>query len=70
LHLSLGFSLGDYEQSLARLRRPGQTRMVRYYHMIAAGTVDETVYTALRERRDVVNAVLVNLTRRVEETHE
>lgn len=69
-YYSLGFSLGDYEQSLARLRRPGQTRMVRYYHMIAAGTVDETVYTALRERRDVVNAVLVNLTRRVEETHE
>jgi hypothetical protein len=69
-YYSLGFSLGDYEQSLARLRRPGQTRMVRYYHMVAGGTVDETVYKALRERGDVVNAVLVNLTRRVEENDE
>lgn len=57
-------SLGDYEQSLARLRRPGQERCVRYYHFIAEGTVDEVVYESLSEKRDVVESVLERLTRR------
>lgn len=65
-YYSLGFSLGDYEQSLARLRRPGQNRCVRYYHFVATGTVDERVYAALRERSDVVNAVLSGLSKRTE----
>ena len=63
-YYSLGFSLGEYEQTLARLRRPGQTRCIRYYHLIATGTVDEQVYAALRERRNVIDAVLGKLTRR------
>jgi SNF2 family DNA or RNA helicase len=65
-YYSLGFSLGDYEQSLARLRRPGQTRCVRYYHLVCEGTVDAQVYAALRERRHVVEAVLQRLTPRQE----
>jgi SNF2 family DNA or RNA helicase len=65
-YYSLGFSLGDYEQSLARLRRPGQTRCVRYYHLVCEGTVDAQVYAALRERRHVVEAVLQRLTPRRE----
>jgi SNF2 family DNA or RNA helicase len=63
-YYSLGYSLGDYEQSLARLRRPGQTRCVRYYHLVCSGTVDEQVYAALRERRSVVEAVLQKLSSR------
>jgi SNF2 family DNA or RNA helicase len=63
-YYSLGYSLGDYEQSLARLRRPGQTRCVRYYHLVCKGTVDEQVYAALRERRNVVEAVLQKLSPR------
>jgi len=63
-YYSLGFSLGDYEQSLARLRRPGQTRCVRYYHLVCEGTVDERVYAALKERRDVVESVLQGLSPR------
>lgn len=63
-YYSLGFSLGEYEQSLARLRRPGQTRCVRYYHLVTEGTVDEQVYGALRERRNVVDAVLTKLSPR------
>jgi len=64
-YYSLGFSLGEYEQSLARLRRPGQTRCVRYYHLVSQGTVDEQVYAALRERRNVVDAVLEQLSPRI-----
>jgi SNF2 family DNA or RNA helicase len=66
VYYSLGFSLGDYEQSLARLRRPGQTRCIRYYHLVAPGTVDQQVYAALKERRSVVEAVLQNLSPRKE----
>jgi SNF2 family DNA or RNA helicase len=66
VYYSLGFSLGDYEQSLARLRRPGQNKCCRYYHLVAAGTVDEEVYRALQERRNVVESVLQGLTPRRE----
>lgn len=64
-YYSLGYSLGDYEQSLARLRRPGQTRCCRYYHLVCEDTVDEAVYAALREKRDVIAAVMDRLSRRV-----
>jgi SNF2 family DNA or RNA helicase len=61
-YLSVGFNGGDYQQSLARVRRPGQTSsFVRYYHFVAAGTVDEAVYGALRKKANVVEAVLGSL---------
>lgn len=66
-YYSLGFSLGDYEQSLARLHRPGQERCVRYYHLVASGTIDSGVYGALRNRRNVIEGVLDQLTPRTEE---
>lgn len=66
-YYSIGFSLGDYEQSLARLLRPGQERMVRYYHLCCTGTVDERVYKALRERKNVVESVLETLSQRTRE---
>jgi len=62
-YYSLGFSLGEYLQSLGRLMRPGQTRCVRYYHLVSPGTVDEHIYAALRERRSVVDGVLESLGR-------
>jgi hypothetical protein len=61
MYYSLGFSLGSYEQSLARIHRPGQTRPVEYIHLLAEDTVDEKVMTALARRADVVNAVLQQL---------
>ena len=62
-YMSVGFSLGDYQQSLARVRRPGQrAECVRYYHIVARGTVDEVVYRALRKKENVVESVLSQLT--------
>lgn len=58
VYYSLGFSLGDYDQSRHRINRPGQTRSVRFYHLIANGTVDEKVYTALKAKADVVNYIM------------
>jgi len=59
---------GDYIQSLARVDRPGQTRPVAIYHLLARGTVDERIIAAherraamsddIRAARDVAAEVL------------
>ncbi len=61
IYYSLGFSLGSYEQSLARIHRPGQTRPVEYIHLLAKNTVDEKVMAALAAKADVVTEVLQQL---------
>jgi len=61
IYYSLGYSLGEYLQSLARLHRPGQTQCVRFYHLVAKGTCDEAVYKALEKREEVVESVMRNL---------
>jgi len=55
---SLGFSLGEYLQALARSHRPGQERPVTNYHLVAARTVDSKVYRALSQRQQVVESIL------------
>jgi SNF2 family DNA or RNA helicase len=55
---SCGWSLGDYLQAVKRLDRPGQTRPVTYYHLVARGFIDSDVYAALQMRADVVNLIL------------
>lgn len=61
IYFSLGYSLGEYEQSLARVHRPGQTHPVFYIHLTAEGTVDTKVYAALRKKKNVVEEVLSDL---------
>ena len=58
LYYSLSFSLGEYDQSLARVHRPGQTRPVTHVHLSVKGTVDEKVLRALNKRADVIEAIL------------
>jgi SNF2 family DNA or RNA helicase len=58
VYMSTGYSLGDYEQSLARTHRPGQERTVHYYHMIAKDTYDENVARGLKARKNLVESVL------------
>ena len=58
---SHGWSLGDYMQARARVHRPGQTRPVVYYHLVAAKTVDERVMQALEKREDLVKYVVDGL---------
>lgn len=55
---SIGFSLADYEQALARVDRPGQTRPVTITNLVARGTVDEAVFGAIESKKDVVEGVL------------
>lgn len=59
---SLGYSLAEYEQAVARLHRPGQEKKTTIYHLVATingrSTVDGRVYSALRERKEVVNELI------------
>jgi SNF2 family DNA or RNA helicase len=58
IYFSPTWSLGNYQQSIARVHRPGQTRCVRIYAIVAENTVDELVYKALAKRQDVVNYII------------
>ncbi len=61
IYFSVTFSLKDYEQSLKRTDRPGQQSAVFVYHLLAANTIDERVYAALANRREIVGAVMDGL---------
>ena len=58
VYYSLGFSLGDYQQSRARLHRPGQERSVHYIHLVAKGTIDARVLRALDKKQDVIRTIM------------
>ena len=58
VYYSKNFSLGDYQQSLARLDRPGQTRPVTYYHIICRKTVDVKLHQALRSKKKIIDYIL------------
>jgi len=58
IYFSVGFSLTNYQQSRRRILRPGQMRKVLYVHLIAEDTVDEKVYKALQEKRDIIEYIL------------
>jgi SNF2 family DNA or RNA helicase len=58
IYYSLSFSLGEYDQSLSRVHRPGQTRPVTHIHLIVRGSVDEKILRALEARAEVVGSIL------------
>jgi SNF2 family DNA or RNA helicase len=57
IYYSVGYSLADYLQSRKRLQRPGQTRSVRFRHLVLEGTIDEVVYEALAARQSVTDRI-------------
>ena len=60
---SVGYSLADYQQALARVHRGGQERPVTYIHLIAEGTIDEQVHQALAAKKEVVDEILAYIKR-------
>lgn len=57
IYYSLPHSLAQYNQSKARLYRPGQRHPVNFCHLLAEGTVDEAMYNSLQRKQDVVEAI-------------
>jgi SNF2 family DNA or RNA helicase len=60
-YYSISWNRGEYDQSIARLVRPGQTKHCHFTHLVAADTVDCEVYDAFESGRDIVEAVLNGL---------
>lgn len=60
-YYSVSWNGADYEQSGARLRRPGQIRTVHFGHAICRGTVDEEIYAAFQEHKDLAEIVIHGL---------
>ena len=63
IYLSTGYSYVNYQQSLARLRRPGSdlSHKIMYYHVNATDTIDEKVAVSLNNKRNVIDAILLDL---------
>ena len=62
VYYSQGFSLGNYQQSRARVHRPGQERSVFYYHLTLRDTIDEIVLRSLKAKQNTIESVLRHLT--------
>jgi SNF2 family DNA or RNA helicase len=54
------YSLGTYEQALARFVRPGAdvNQRVVFYHIIARQTIDEVIDDVLRQKADVIERTM------------
>jgi len=61
IYFSRSESLGDFEQSKARVHRPGQTRPVTYIHITARNTIDEDIVQGLIDKKEPIDYVLDQL---------
>lgn len=57
IYFSMPHSLALYNQSKARLYRPGQTRPVSFIHLIAEKTIDQSLYKSLIKKEDIIDAI-------------
>jgi len=58
IYYSMNNSLLHWQQSQDRLHRPGQTKNVTYYRLIAPRTVDSLTYKALDEKKKIADIVI------------
>lgn len=52
------FSYADYEQARARIHRAGQKNHCTYIQIIAKGTIDEEIVSALQQKKNVADIVV------------
>ena len=55
---SLDYSMSNFEQAKARIHRVGQRNPCTYLYLVAAGTVDEKVLLALRDKADLARVLI------------
>lgn len=62
---SFSYSMGDYLQALRRTRRPRKdgtkAQRIVYYHLHAEGTIDEVIYRAITDKRNVAESILKHI---------
>jgi SNF2 family DNA or RNA helicase len=54
-------SPGDYDQMMARQYRPGQTRNVRFLHLVTERTVETKLIDSRGKKRDCIRAMLSDI---------
>lgn len=54
IYYSKDYGYGNYEQTLARVHRPGQTRTTTYITLIASGTIDEEIESVLARKGNLI----------------
>ncbi len=52
------YSLGIYQQALARLHRPGQVQPVCYIHLAVRNTVDIDIEACLRDKKNIIQYLI------------
>lgn len=61
IYYTLPHSSALYEQSLKRIHRPGQTKDVTYYRLIAhlnrGKSIDQKIVTALKQKKDLADYI-------------
>jgi len=55
---SLDYSMSNFEQTKARIHRAGQRMPCTYIYLLAAGTVDEKVLTALKDKASLAKTLV------------
>ena len=55
---SLDYSMSNFEQAKARIHRVGQRNPCTYLYLVSAGTVDEKVLQALRDKADLARVLI------------
>lgn len=64
VYYTLSTSLAHWEQSRKRVHRPGQTRSVLYYTLVAkmktGKTIDEHISQSLRDKQSIVSSIMKN----------
>lgn len=55
---SVGHSLSNFEQAYMRIRSSEQKHSCSYYYLVAKGTKDAAIYRALRDKDNIVEAIM------------
>lgn len=58
IYYSLTTSLSDWDQSMARIHRPGQKNACSYLYLVARGTIDAKILAALQSRQAVIETIM------------
>jgi SNF2 family DNA or RNA helicase len=61
--IGLPWSLEQYQQTVARLHRPGQKEHVWVYHIISSDTMDQRISNSLIHKENIQDTVYKELTR-------
>jgi len=57
IYYSRNYSLALYEQSKARIYRPGQRFPCRYIHLVIENTFDEHLFQALKDKKNLLDLI-------------